>query len=193
MAQKKIWQKNGHVSVGKSGQADTSVVVTPVVKSGEEASESLTATAQVNILVYLKIISSKTASGRVIIVARRLKRESPAVEAAIVGEEENAKVGGNWDLHRIMIVTMGVSIGQWIGLVTIAKMAKSYLLVKQGVENAIAGEVVSVSRLLGSAPSANLAILAGKKGVRDAWLGRERRRKLVNHLPLQLLQNQCHS
>jgi len=90
-----------------------------------------------------------------------------------------------------MTATMGVSIGQRIGRVTIAMTVRSYLPVKQGVENAIAGEAESASRLLGNAPSATSAIPVAKEGVRDAWLGRERLKKSVNRLLLQLLQNLC--
>lgn len=145
------------------------VVICSFIISGEEVSESLT--VQVTILVYLKIISSKRGSGRVIIVARRLKRESPAVELVIDGEEESARVDGHWGLHQIMTVTTGVSIGHRIGPVTIAMMVRSYLLVRQGVDDATAGEAGSANRLHGSALSATLAILGGKKGARDAWLG----------------------
>ena len=113
------------------------------------------------------------------------------MEAVIVGEEESVRAGGHLDLHPIMTATMGVSIGQRIGLVTIAMTVRSYLPVKQGVENAIAGEAESASRLLGNAPSATSAIPVAKEGVRDAWLGRERLKKSVNRLLLQLLQNLC--
>jgi hypothetical protein len=95
------------------------------------------------------------------------------VEVVIVGGEESAKAGGRLDLHPIMTATMEGSIGHRIGRVTIAITARSYLLAKRGAENAIAGEVVSESRLLGNAPNAILAILVAKEGVPDAWLGRE--------------------
>ena len=88
-----------------------------------------------------------------IIVGRKSTRESLVVENVIVGGAENVKVVGHLDLLQITTVMMG-SIGQRTGLVTIATTARSLLLANQDVENATAGEVVSVDRRLGNAPSA---------------------------------------
>jgi len=90
------------------------------------------------------------------------------VEVVIVGGEESARAAGHLDLHPIMTATMGGSIGHRIGRVTIATMARSYLLAKRGAGNAIAGEAVSASRLLGNAPNATLAIPVANEGAQDA-------------------------
>ncbi len=147
--------------------------------SGVEASESLTVTVLVNAL------------GRVIIVERRLRGESPAVEVAIVGEEENVRADGHLVLQPITTATMGELTGQRIGLVTIAIMVRSYLPVRQGVENAIVGEAESAFRLLGNAPSATLSTPGANEGAWDAWLGSQRRNKSLNRQVVLLPQNHC--
>ena len=153
------------------------------IPSGEE--ERGRRTLRTELLAYPRPTSSfKKARGLVIIVEGRLKRESRAVVLVTDGRGASARVGGRLDLRPIMTATMEGLIGHRIGLVTIARMVRSYLPVRLDVANAIAGEAGSVSLLLGNVPSATSPILVAEIDALDAWLGRLKQslRRLLKRL-----------